>query len=97
MCSGGYNAGASVTCDGNHQYIFGTLSLTDADELIGPLPRWTRRATTGLARPLLTAAATSEVAEDGSPFWLAATVVKASIVTFCGNSTGVGSLEVWPI
>ncbi|KAJ7923622.1 hypothetical protein B0H13DRAFT_1979714 [Mycena leptocephala] len=62
-----------------------------------PLLRWTRRATTGLARLLLTAAATSEVAEDASPFWLAATVVKASIVTFCGNSTGVGSLEVWPI
>jgi hypothetical protein len=32
MCSGGYNAGASVTCDGNHLYVVGILSVTDADE-----------------------------------------------------------------
>ncbi|KAJ7826946.1 hypothetical protein B0H13DRAFT_2374107 [Mycena leptocephala] len=73
MCSGGYNAGASVTCDGNHL----------------PLPRWTRRATIGLARLLLTAAATLGVVADGSLFWLAATAVKASIVTLCRNFIGL--------
>jgi hypothetical protein len=51
-------------------------------------------APTGLARLLLTPAATSEVPADGSPFWLAATVVEASIVSvFRGISLFFGSPE----
>jgi hypothetical protein len=32
MCNGDYDGGASVTCNGSHQYVVGTLSQTNPDE-----------------------------------------------------------------